>query len=270
MADTAEADTALTSTDLTRIALTNTASEIAKRLEALADPARAESSKAYLKSDLDFIGVRVPDITRTVKDALKAGGVRDHDEAVALARELWSQPVFELRAAAAEALSRCVDQLGSEDLPLLQNFVRESGTWALVDPLATAVLSRMVERHAGAHAAELDRWAEDEDFWVRRASLLAELRPARRGDKNALDRFFARAEPLLEEREFFVRKAIGWVLREAGKAAPERVAAWLAPRAARASGVTMREAVKYLAESDRERLLAAYRVGSAGGRRGGR
>lgn len=110
-------------------------------------------------------------------------------------------------------------------------------------------------------------FAVGEDFWVRRASLLAELRPARRGDESALDRFFARAEPLLEEREFFVRKAIGWVLGEAGKAAPERVTAWLEPRVARASGVTVREAVKYLGEGDRQRLLAAYRSGHGAGRR---
>ena len=51
---------------------------------------------------------------------------------------------------------------------------------------------------------------------------------------------------MLEEREFFIRKAIGWVLREAGKRRPDDVAAWLAPRTDRASGVTMREAVKYL------------------------
>jgi 3-methyladenine DNA glycosylase AlkD len=64
---------------------------------------------------------------------------------------------------------------------------------------------------------------------------------------------------MLEESEFFVRKAIGWVLREAGKRRPAEVAVWLAPRTHRASGVTMRAAVKYLPASDQERLMAAYR-----------
>ncbi len=64
---------------------------------------------------------------------------------------------------------------------------------------------------------------------------------------------------MLEEREFFIRKAIGWVLRETGRQDPARVAAWLAPRTGRASGVTMREAVKHLQPADQERLLAAYR-----------
>jgi 3-methyladenine DNA glycosylase AlkD len=73
------------------------------------------------------------------------------------------------------------------------------------------------------------------------------------------DRFLGRAEPMLDEREFFIRKAIGWVLRELGKRRPETVAAWLAPRTQRASGVTMREAVKYLPPDDRDRLTRAYR-----------
>jgi 3-methyladenine DNA glycosylase AlkD len=103
----------------------------------------------------------------------------------------------------------------------------------------------------------MDAWAWDGDFWVRRASLLAELRPIRRGAD--LDRFLARAEPMLDEREFFIRKAIGWVLREAGKRRPESVVAWLTPRTHRASGVTMREAVKYLPAADAARLTTAYR-----------
>ena len=64
---------------------------------------------------------------------------------------------------------------------------------------------------------------------------------------------------MLDEKEFFIRKAIGWVLREVGKKRPAEVVAWLAPRTGRASGVTMREAVKYLPEADRDRLMAAYR-----------
>ncbi len=64
---------------------------------------------------------------------------------------------------------------------------------------------------------------------------------------------------MLDEKEFFIRKAIGWVLREVGKKRPDEVVAWLAPRTDRASGVTMREAVRYLPAGERERLMAAYR-----------
>jgi 3-methyladenine DNA glycosylase AlkD len=67
---------------------------------------------------------------------------------------------------------------------------------------------------------------------------------------------------MLEEREFFIRKAIGWVLRETGKSQPDIVYAWLLPRATRASGVTVREAVKYLSAARRRELLTSYRSGA--------
>ena len=63
---------------------------------------------------------------------------------------------------------------------------------------------------------------------------------------------------MLAEREFFIRKAIGWVLRETGKRQPDLVYEWLRPRCAMASGVTVREAVKYLSSTQRAELLAAY------------
>jgi 3-methyladenine DNA glycosylase AlkD len=103
----------------------------------------------------------------------------------------------------------------------------------------------------------LDRWATDPDFWVRRASLLAELRSLKAGAD--MRPFLRRADRMLDEKEFFIRKAIGWVLREVGKKRPDEVVAWLAPRTGRTSGVTIREAVRYLPEAERDRLMAAYR-----------
>ena len=85
------------------------------------------------------------------------------------------------------------------------------------------------------------------------------LLPALRRGGGDFDRFAGYADAMLDEREFFIRKAIGWVLREVSKKRPALVAEWLGPRTARASGVTFREAVKYLDPSDRERLTAAWR-----------
>jgi 3-methyladenine DNA glycosylase AlkD len=78
-------------------------------------------------------------------------------------------------------------------------------------------------------------------------------------DGAPLDRFAAYADGMLDEKEFFIRKAIGWVLREAGKQRPDDVVEWLTPRAKRVSGVTMREAVKYLPEGDGAALMTAHR-----------
>ena len=87
--------------------------------------------------------------------------------------------------------------------------------------------------------------------------MLALLRPLRRG-RGDFPRFARYADRMLEDREFFIRKSIGWVLRETGKPQPDTVFAWLLPRASRASGITVREAVKYLSPAQRAEVLAAY------------
>jgi 3-methyladenine DNA glycosylase AlkD len=170
-------------------------------------------------------------------------------------RALWQRPEHEQRVAAIELLSRHKRLLTAEDLRLIESLIRRSYTWAYVDALAIDIAGDLVEREP-ALVHELDRWAQDGDFWVRRAAMLALLRPLRRGDGD-WERFTRYADAMLEEREFFIRKAIGWVLREVSKRRPELVYDWLLPRAARASGVTVREAVKYLSAEQRAEVLSA-------------
>ncbi len=222
-------------------------------LRRIADPARAQGAKRYLKSDLEFIGVATPAFRRTVKDAL-AAAEPDRDALLRAVESLWAHETFELRAAAVELLDMKGALLRPRDIALVERLVRASRTWALVDNLAAHVAGRLVERFPDL-ATALDRWASDGDFWVRRAVLLALLVPLRRGT-GEFERFGRYADAMLEEKEFFIRKAIGWVLREVSKKRPALVADWLASRMSRASGVTLREALKYLPDDVRRRLAA--------------
>lgn len=208
---------------------------------------RARGTAAYLHSDLDFYGTSLPEVRRCVRavrgDLAGRAGVLD------LAVRLWDGPpvVFELRLAAALLLVDRRALLRPVDLDLLARLIRAGRTWALVDVLAGDVAGPVISaaEDAGADLTPvLDRWAGDDDFWLRRSALLAHLAPLRTGGD--WDRFTRYAEAMLDEREFFVRKAIGWVLRDTSKRRPELVRAWVQPRLDRMSGVTRREAVKYL------------------------
>jgi 3-methyladenine DNA glycosylase AlkD len=232
-----------------------TADEIEASLRAQGTPERAEGSKRYLKSELDFLGATVWQVRREVKSVAADRRGLSHAELVALVDALWSRPVFERRLAACFLLEAYPEVIGARDLTLLLRLVRESKTWALVDVLAEDVAGELLVRHPGT-GSQLDRWASDSNFWVRRAALLAQLRPLRQGASFA--RFAGYADAMLDEREFFIRKAIGWVLRETGKKRPDEVFGWLAPRTGRASGVTLREAVKYLDPEQRDALMTAY------------
>jgi 3-methyladenine DNA glycosylase AlkD len=232
------------------------ARRIESELRRQGSPERAGGEKRYLKSDLRFLGAKLSDIRRVARDASK-GSRLDRDCALRLVEELWSEPVFERRMAAAILLELHAGQLRASDLSLIERLIRESRTWALVDVLAGDVVGEMAKRLRIRRT--LDRWARDDDFWIRRSSLLAEMKPLKNGAP--FEPFARRAEAMLDETEFFIRKAIGWVLRETSKKRPDEVFRWIAPRTHRASGVTMREAVKYLEDRRAVRLMEAYKAG---------
>lgn len=237
------------------IDLDTTVRAIDAQLQEAGAPDRARTEREYLKSDLRHYGASVPAIRAVARRTARAHPQLTHDEVVALASSLWSEPVHERRVVTVELLGQHSGLLGIDDAPLLERLLRESRTWALVDGLATAVVGSLVEREA-AWGPILDRWAADDDVWLRRSALLALLVPLRQGGGD-FERFARYADAMLDEREFFVRKAIGWVLRDTARTRPDIVYDWLLPRAARASGVTIREAVKPLSDEQRQTILAA-------------
>lgn len=217
---------------------------------------RAEAEKAYLKSDLDFLGVPLPTMRQMVRPIEKKQPELDRTQLVRLVEVLWQRRLFETRMLAVLLLEAFHSLLQPADIELLERLIRESKTWAFVDKLSIAITGPLLERSPQL-ARTLDRWVRDDDFWLRRSAMLALLPPLRRGDGD-FPRFARYANAMLAEREFFIRKAIGWVLRETGKRRPELVYRWLLPRCGVASGITVREAVKYLSSKQRAEVMAAY------------
>ena len=233
------------------------ATRLERALEPLGSEERAVGAKAYLKSDLAFLGVTTPVLRATVKQLAREAEL-DHDALVDTVVALWARGIFELRAAAVELLVMHVGLLGPADMAVLERLLRESRTWALVDFLSTAVVGTVVVEHPEL-ASTLDRWAADDDFWIRRAAMLSLLVPMRKGGGD-FARFARYADAMLEEREFFIRKAIGWILREVGRKRPELVVDWLAPRAHRAAGLTLREATRHLTVKQQMKVLAGAKA----------
>ena len=216
-------------------------------------PERAEGAKAYLKSELDFLGVDAKGVRDTAREAFGRHPELGRDGVTALVLALWATDIFDLRAVGVGLLERHPDLLGTDDLGFVEDLLRRSRTWALVDWIATKVAAPIVARDRATHAV-LDRWSRDPDFWLRRASMLAllpELR-AGRGDFGLFERFASR---MVGEREFFIRKAIGWVLRDTSRRRPELVHRFLSRHLGEVSGLTLREGAKYLSREQREELM---------------
>jgi 3-methyladenine DNA glycosylase AlkD len=238
---------------MTRAVLAREATAIEARLAPLGTARRAAGAKAYLKSDLRFLGNDTATLRQEARTWRTAHADWDVDALCGLTEALWRREVFELRSFALVLLVRRAADFEPRHLSLLERLLRDSHTWALVDEIAPRLVGPLLVRHPRAVGRVIDRWARDPDFWMRRAALLALLLPMRRGEGD-WTRFARYADPLLEDREFFIRKAIGWLLREAATPQPGRVVAFVEPRASRLSGVTWREATRKLPARQRRGL----------------
>jgi 3-methyladenine DNA glycosylase AlkD len=212
-----------------------------RRFRAEGDPQIAPTQQAYMKSSLTFHGVVSAQVRAAAKDYC-AEHVAEHDPLVAEVDALFATPDFDLRSAGIALLERKRKLLGRPDADWLITLVRRSPCWAHVDWLATKVVPSALDPRP---AKQLRAWAADALFWVRRTALLAQLDAMRAGGGD-FELFCELAEPMLSEREFFIRKAIGWVLRDVSKKRPELVRAFVASHGERMSGLTRREASKYL------------------------
>lgn len=222
------------------------------RLRREARPERAEKEKAYLKSDLRFYGAGQPAIRAAVLEYCRTHGQLARADLREIAEGLYEMRVHELRSAAIGVLECHREALGLRDLAWLIELVRRSNTWAHVDWIAPKVIGDVIARHPSGRR-HLARWAEDESFWVRRAALLAEHDALRAGGGDFT--YWARlAAGMLDEREFFIRKAIGWVLREVSKQRPALTYGFLRRHRDRMSNLALQEGAKYLPVPQRKAL----------------
>jgi 3-methyladenine DNA glycosylase AlkD len=229
------------------------AGALTSELERLGSPERAVSERAYLKSEYTHLGVGVPAVRSLAKAHVRAHRP-GHDDVVALVDELWDTEIYERRLLGVELVLATPRLWTPADLVWMEGLLRRCYTWALVDGLAAHGVGRVVARDAAGFPT-LDRWLVDHDMWVRRSAVLA-LRDLVR-DGREWDRFERYADTLLDEREFFIRKVLGWVAREAARRHPELVSPWVRANLSRMNGVTLREAVKYLPDGDD--LLVAWK-----------
>lgn len=223
----------------------NVGEDLRARLLPRADPERSAGMRRYLKTTQPMFGVSQADL-RAVLRALRADRApADHAAWEAGARSLWAVPEREGRYAAIDWLVAWKRErwLGPGDLPMLEAFVREGAWWDLVDALAAKAVGRVVLEHREAARPVLLRWIEDPDLWIRRTAILCQLTHRDQTDVPMLLDFCRRQE---SDRTFWIRKAIGWALRQHARTDPAVVRAFLAERGDRLSGLSRREAGKHL------------------------
>jgi 3-methyladenine DNA glycosylase AlkD len=216
-------------------------SAIRSRLRDAADPARAAGAQAYLKSEMPSLGVRVPEVRRIVKAAAKELPPRSLQELRSTALELWRGAGCREERYAAIDLTGLRLAAGELDmLPVYEEMIRTGAWWDLVDGVSHR-LCALLQMHREDMSRTLARWSTDEDLWIRRAAITAQL-----GAKSATDPALLAAviEPNLPDREFFIRKAIGWALRDYAATDPGWVRDFAARHSEALSPLSRREALR--------------------------
>jgi len=204
------------------------------------DPAYAAGAQAYMKSDLPYLGVRTPDLRRAWRSVLPAHPLHDSAELAEALGELWDRAEFREERYTALALVGRYPQWVA--LPLLERLIVEGAWWDYVDKLARHV-GRLL-RQDPSTAAAMRRWSRDANLWKRRVSIICQLGLKQDTDLALL---YDCIEPNLDDREFFVRKAIGWALRDYAWHDPVEVDRYVREHASRLSGLSRREAARNLA-----------------------
>lgn len=212
-------------------------------LAAQADPVKAAQMRAYLRDGFDFLGVPTPARRALVKASPHAG--LDYPGLMALADALWNEELREYQYAAIDLLDLHRRQLPPEAIPALLALARRKPWWETVDGLAGVIgrLLRASKEKVIDPQAPMDAALGDPSFWIRRIAMTHQLGWRLETDEA---RLFGYALALAGEDEFFIRKAIGWALRDYAKWAPHRVADFLAAQRRLLSPLTLREAGKHL------------------------
>ncbi|MBI4684523.1 MAG: DNA alkylation repair protein [Nitrospirae bacterium] len=141
-------------------------------------------------------------------------------------------------------------------MPMLEKMLMQSTGWDFVDDISIHLVETVLEKEKRTYQY-LKRWSRSDNFWMKRASLISQILLFRngKGDKKL---FFKFAEKMVGEKEFFIRKAIGWGLREMSKADTESVFDFLIRIKDKASGLTLREGSKRLPEKMKKMVLEKH------------
>ena len=217
--------------------------DVRAALRAAAEPDRAPQMQRYMKSAMPYLGVPVPTVRRLARAAERSRPLQGRPVLIATVRDLWFGAEYrEERYGATELLNTAsARRLRSmELLPLYRELIVSGAWWDHVDEVAHRVAELRV-----AFPAEMDpvlrAWSTDADIWLRRTAIISQLGAKHATDPDLLTDVI---EPNLADREFFVRKAIGWALRDYAWTDPDWVRDYVAAHEMQLSPLSRREAVK--------------------------
>lgn len=218
-------------------------SQLQQQFAQHADPERAAQKQAYMKSTMPFWGLVKPAIKTIAQPIITAykpatneeyRSAVDHLFANATHREEWYAAILYARAHK--------KYISADNCDLFISIVLKTQWWDIVDETAVHLVGKSLCAHPHL-ASRLKNWIHHENMWVRRTALLTQLQYKKDTDFQLLAQLITCVH---HEKEFFIRKAIGWVLREYSKTNPKAVADFISLHKNTLSQLSIREGSKYI------------------------
>jgi 3-methyladenine DNA glycosylase AlkD len=217
-----------------------------------ADAQQAGPMQAYMKSVLPFRGVKTPLRRKLMVEAVKSHACTSTRELADTMLALWRDAAFREERYAAMELARVGSHRKLLDMSLFavyEQMIVEGAWWDICDDISSEAIGWLLQRHPLQMKPLLRRWAQSNNLWLRRASILCQRRLKDDFDAHL---FYACILPSLGASpwagEFFIRKGIGWALRERSYQSPQEVQAFCREYQEQLSPLTRREALRVIAK----------------------
>ncbi|MCW2560284.1 MAG: hypothetical protein JWP55_4248 [Mycobacterium sp.] len=219
---------------------------VRRELAVAGDPRRAPAMQEYMKSDIPYYGVRLPDVRRICRPIFAAHPIPSEAAFDDTVEQLFAGATHrEERYAAVELAkqSRYRAYQTPDRIPLYRRLVIAGGWWDTVDDIAANLIGRILVAHPAEVRPIVLGWATNRNPWLRRTAIIAQLGSKRRTDLALLSEAI---DANIDDTDFFIRKAIGWALRQYARTDPAWVQSFVDARKDQLSGLSKREALKHL------------------------
>lgn len=204
-----------------------------------ADPVRAVSAAKYMRDQFPFFGIASNPLSALFRTTMQGLPRPTSADATAFALACWDRPEREYQYVACTYLRKYARLLDESFLETVRHLIVTKSWWDTVDALAAHVVGPLISAYP-SRVKLMDDWAAGDQMWLTRTAILFQLRY--KGETDA-DRLFGYCASRAEHKDFFIRKAIGWALREYAYTDPEAVVAFVRSHP-ELSGLSQREALK--------------------------
>lgn len=203
---------------------------------------RALKQKAYLRNQFEFIGLTKPERAILEKEIFKSIIIKNHNELELLIKNLIAKEEREFHYIAYSIAIKNKNLWELESIKLFEYMIKTKSWWDSVDLIASNLVGGLLRKNPNLFKI-MDKWIDDKNIWIRRSAIICQLKFKKETDEKRLFEYCLKSK---NDNDFFIRKAIGWALREYSKTAPSAVKNFIEKNKEQLSYLSIKEGSKYL------------------------